>query len=164
MSCRRQLVEECRPAGADPGAERLAAELTGRLARSALFVVAGFAEQLSWTLFRPDRREYGEGLSGDAFLHARGAVVAAGRTACEDVMRDPADFVPYAAGHIRAEGLLSVPDRTVRTHHRRAVGAHHPLLLRVVLEHRGLGRLNAACRSGRGQKMPWPGVRIPCGS
>jgi Protein of unknown function (DUF4240) len=105
-----QLIEECRPTGPDPDAERLAAELADRLAESPLFVVTGFAEQLSWTLYRLDRKEYGEGLSSDAFLYTRCAVVAAGRTAFESALRDPADFVPYATSHIWAESLLYAPD------------------------------------------------------
>jgi hypothetical protein len=107
-----RLIEDCRPTGPDPDAERLTAVLTDRLARSPLFVVTGFAEQLSWTLYRLDRKEHGEGLSGDAFLYTRCAVVAAGRTAFESVMRDPADFVPYATGAIWAENLLYTPDHT----------------------------------------------------
>ncbi|MGW0886286.1 ISL3 family transposase [Streptomyces sp. NPDC002671] len=42
--------------------------------------------------------------------YTRCGVVAAGRTAFESVMRDPADFVPYATGHIWAESLLYTPD------------------------------------------------------
>lgn len=105
-----QLIEECRPTGPDPDAERLAAELSDCLAQSPLFVVTGFAEQLSWTLYRLDRKEHGEGLSGDALLYTRCAVVAAGRAAFESVIRDPADFVPYATDRIWAEGLLYAPD------------------------------------------------------
>lgn len=73
-------------------------------------MVTGFAEQLSWALHRLDRKEYGQGLSGDAFLHTRCAVVAAGHATFESVLRDPAGFVPYAASHIWAESLRYTPD------------------------------------------------------
>ncbi|WP_420714921.1 DUF4240 domain-containing protein [Streptomyces sp. WM6372] len=48
-----QLIEDCRPTEPDPDAELLAATLTERLARSPLSLVIGFAEQLSWALYRP---------------------------------------------------------------------------------------------------------------
>ncbi len=107
-----QLIEDCKPAGVpDPDAEHLAAMLTTRLIAGPLYVVTGFAEQLSWALYRLDRREYGRELSGDAFLYTRAAVVAAGREAYERVLRDPAEFVPYATELMWAESLLYVPDR-----------------------------------------------------
>lgn len=46
-----------------------------------------FAEQLSWALYRLDRREFGERQSGD-----------------------PARFEPYATGLVWAESLLYGPD------------------------------------------------------
>jgi hypothetical protein len=106
-----QLIEECRPTGPDPDAEELATTLTEHLAQSPLSVVTGFAEQLSWTLYRLDRKEHGHGLSGDAFLYTRAAVVAAGRTVFDSVIQDPAAFTPYATNHIWAENLLYTPDR-----------------------------------------------------
>lgn len=105
------LIEDCKPGAPDPDAEHLAATLTARLAAGPLYKVIGFAEYLSWALYRLDRREYGCDLSGDAFLYTRAAVVAAGRDAYEGVLGDPAEFVPYATGLVWAESLLYVPDR-----------------------------------------------------
>lgn len=109
-----QLIEDCRPPTPDPDSERLADALTARLARSPLYRVCGFAEQLSWALYRLDRREYGHDLSGDAFLYTRAGVVAAGRAVFESVLKDPAAFAPYAADLIWAECLLYTPDRAYR--------------------------------------------------
>ncbi|MFE5333285.1 DUF4240 domain-containing protein [Embleya sp. NPDC056575] len=106
-----QLIEDCRPAGPDPDAEILTATLTERLAQSPLPLVIGFAEQLSWALYRLDRKEYGDDLSGDAFLYTRAAVVAAGRTAFDSVLQDPAAFIPYATDLIWAEPLLYASDQ-----------------------------------------------------
>lgn len=106
-----QLIEECRPTGPDPDARRLAATLIARLASGPLFRVTGFAEQLSWALYRLDRKEFGLGMSGDGFLYARAGVVAAGRTEFASVLADPALFARYAAGNDWAEGFLYVPDR-----------------------------------------------------
>ncbi|MFJ8982999.1 DUF4240 domain-containing protein [Streptomyces sp. NPDC102282] len=106
-----QLIEDCRPTEPDPDAEVLAAVLTERLALSPLSLVIGFAEQLSWALYRLDRKEYGYDLSGDAFLYTRAAVVAAGRTAFDGVLQDPAAFTPYVIDLIWAEPLLYTPDR-----------------------------------------------------
>ncbi|GLW70533.1 hypothetical protein Kpho02_28320 [Kitasatospora phosalacinea] len=109
-----QLLEECRPTGADPDAERLAAALEERLAAGPVAAVAGFAERLSAALYRLDRRELGEGLGGDAFLYARAAVVADGRAAYRAVLADPRRFAPYAEGFAWAEPLLYVPDGAYR--------------------------------------------------
>ncbi|MFF1838856.1 DUF4240 domain-containing protein [Streptomyces sp. NPDC058231] len=109
-----QLIEDCRPTEPDPEAERLAATVTERLARSPLSLVIGFAEQLSWALYRLDRKEYGHNLSGDAFLYTRAAVVAAGRTVFDSVLRDPAAFAPYATDLIWAECLLYTPDHAYK--------------------------------------------------
>ncbi|MER5892938.1 DUF4240 domain-containing protein [Streptomyces sp. NPDC001876] len=106
-----QLIEDCRPTEPDPDAEVLAAMLTERLALSPLSLVIGFAEQLSWALYRLDRKAYGYDLSGDAFLYTRAAVVAAGRTAFDSVLQDPAAFTPYVIDLIWAEPLLYAPDR-----------------------------------------------------
>ncbi|MFD4523917.1 DUF4240 domain-containing protein [Streptomyces sp. NPDC058470] len=105
-----QLIEECRPAGPDPDAEQLAVALTEHLAQSPVYVVTGFAEQLSWMLYRLDRKELGQNLSSDAFLYTRSAVVAAGRTTFESVLQDPAAFAPFATDLIWAESLLYAPD------------------------------------------------------
>lgn len=105
-----QLIEACRPAFPDPDGHGLAAALTVRLGEGPVHRVVGFAEQLSWALYRLDRREYGADLSGDGFLCTRAAVVAAGRAEYESVLRDPRRFAPYADGLVRAEQLLYVPD------------------------------------------------------
>ncbi|MCX5397134.1 DUF4240 domain-containing protein [Streptomyces sp. NBC_00102] len=109
-----QLIEACSSVEPDPDAELLSDHLTERLARSALPLVVGFAEQLSWALYRLDREEYGRELSGDAFLYTRAAVVAAGRTAFDRVLEVPAAFTPYAVDLIWAESLLYTPDRAYR--------------------------------------------------
>jgi hypothetical protein len=109
-----QLIEECSPAAPDPEGDQLAAALTTRLASGAVFEVVGFAEQLSWALYRLDRKEYGDGLSGDAFLYTRAAVVAAGRDVYERVLRDPQRFAPFVTGLAWAEALLYVPDHAYR--------------------------------------------------
>jgi len=109
-----QLIEDCTPTEPDPDAELLAATLTERLAQSPLSLVIGFAEQLSWALHRLDRKEYGHNLGGDAVLYTRAAVVAAGLTEFENVLRDPAAFTPYATDLIWAESLLYTPDRAYR--------------------------------------------------
>ncbi|WP_330455636.1 DUF4240 domain-containing protein [Streptomyces sp. NBC_00820] len=106
-----QLIEDCRPAETDPDGELLAVTLTERHAQSPLALVIGFAEQLSWALYRLDRKEYGHNLSDDAFLYTRAAVVAAGRTEFDNVLQDPAAFTPYAIDLIWAEPLLYAPDR-----------------------------------------------------
>lgn len=106
-----QLIDACRPTGPDPDSERLAAALTEHLARSPVFVVTGFAEHLSWALYRLDRKELGLGLSGDSFLYTRCAVVAAGREVFEGVLRDPRTFTPFATDLVRAESLLYAPDQ-----------------------------------------------------
>ncbi|MFI1566395.1 DUF4240 domain-containing protein [Streptomyces sp. NPDC020490] len=109
-----QLIGACAPPMPDPDAEQLAAALTNRLAAGGLAMVIGFAERLSWALYRLDRKKYGHDLSSDAFLYTRAAVVAAGRETYEAVLRDPQRFVPYAADLIWAENLLYVPDEAYR--------------------------------------------------
>ncbi|KKZ75128.1 hypothetical protein VO63_04280 [Streptomyces showdoensis] len=108
-------MEDCRPTEPDPDADLLADTLTERLARSPLSLVIGFAEQLSWALYQLDRTEYGHDLSADAFLYTRAAVVAAGRTEFDEVLRDAAAFTPYATDLVWAESLLSAPDRAYRS-------------------------------------------------
>ena len=105
-----QFIDECRPEGPDPDAEGLAEALVGRLVGEPVSVVVGFAEQLAWALYRLDRKEFGDDLSGDGFLYTRAAVVAEGRDRYEAVLRDPARFVPYATQLVWAEPLLYVPD------------------------------------------------------
>jgi hypothetical protein len=106
-----QHIEDCTPPTPDPDGYRLAAALTARLVHGPASDVVGFAEQLSWVLYRLDRKEYGHDLSGDAFLYTRAAVVAAGREEYEGVLRNPARFVRYADDLVWAEALLYVPDR-----------------------------------------------------
>ncbi|WP_369243646.1 DUF4240 domain-containing protein [Streptomyces sp. R41] len=105
-----QLIDDCTPSTPDPDAEQLAMALTNRLSAGPLATVIGFAEQLSWALYRLDRKEYGHDLSSDSFLYTRAAVVAASREAYEAVLRDPQLFTPYAQDLIWAESLLYVPD------------------------------------------------------
>ncbi|MFE2423675.1 DUF4240 domain-containing protein [Streptomyces hokutonensis] len=107
-----QLIDDCTPPTPDPDAEQLAAALTYRLSAGPLVTVVGFAEQLSWALYRLDRREFGnrKGLSGDGFLYTRAAVVAAGRGTYEATLHDPRLFTPYVEDLIWAERLLYVPD------------------------------------------------------
>jgi hypothetical protein len=108
------LIEQCRPGGPDPDADGLAAALTARLAAGPVSMIAEFAEQLAWALHRLDLQEYGHGLSGDAFLYTRAAVVADGRETYRRVLGDPARFTTYAAGLMWAEPLLYVPDRAYK--------------------------------------------------
>lgn len=105
-----QLIAECSPSTPDPEGDQLAAALTARLANGPVSDVVGFAEQLSWALYRLDRREYGKGLSGDAFLYTRAAVVAAGREVYGSVLRDTERFLVFAQDLVWAESLLYVPD------------------------------------------------------
>jgi hypothetical protein len=105
-----QLIEACSPSIPDPDGCELAAALTAHLKRGPVSEVIGFAEQLSWSLYRLDRKEYGDGLSSDQFLYTRAAVVAAGSEEYESVLRDPQRFMPYANDLIWAEALLYVPD------------------------------------------------------
>ncbi|MEU6005416.1 DUF4240 domain-containing protein [Streptomyces sp. NPDC047453] len=109
-----QLIDDCTPSAPDPDAEQLAAALTDRLSAGTQATVVGFAEQLSWALYRLDRKEYGHDLPGDSFLCTRAAVVAAGRDAYAVVLRDPRLFAPYAEDVVRAESLLHVPDEDYR--------------------------------------------------
>ncbi|GGJ56219.1 hypothetical protein GCM10010121_078510 [Streptomyces brasiliensis] len=45
------LLEEFRPAGPDPDADRLATALTARLTAGPVSLVTGFAEHLAWALY-----------------------------------------------------------------------------------------------------------------
>lgn len=110
-----ELLETCRPSEPDPDADRLAENLIAHLTTGPVSEVVGFAEQLSRLLYQLDRREYGEELSGDAFLYTRAAVLADGREQYYAVLADPVLFVPYAEEYIWAESLLYVPDKAYRT-------------------------------------------------
>lgn len=109
-----QLIDDCTPSTPDPDAEQLATALASRLAAGSPVTVIGFAEQLSWALYRLDRKEYGHDLSSDSFLYTRAAVVAAGRDTYEAVLRNPQLFASYARDLIWAESLLYVPDEAFR--------------------------------------------------
>ncbi|APE26085.1 DUF4240 domain-containing protein [Streptomyces venezuelae] len=109
-----QLIEACTPSVPDPEGDELAAALTARLTNGPVANVVGFAEQLSWALYRLDRKEYGDGLSSDQFLYTRAAVVAAGREEFERVLRSPERFMPYANDLVWAEALLYVPDNAYK--------------------------------------------------
>ncbi|MFC7933997.1 DUF4240 domain-containing protein [Streptomyces cinereoruber] len=109
-----QLIEACSPSVPDPEGDELAAALTARLTNGPVSDVVGFAEQLSWALYRLDRKENGDGLSSDQFLYTRAAVVAAGREEFERVLRDPEQFMPYASDLVWAEALLYVPDNAYK--------------------------------------------------
>ncbi|MFI8252611.1 DUF4240 domain-containing protein [Streptomyces filamentosus] len=109
-----QLIEACSPSVPDPEGDVLAAALTARLSNGPVSGVVGFAEQLSWALYRLDRKENGDGLSSDQFLYTRAAVVAAGREEFERVLRDPEQFMPYASDLVWAEALLYVPDNAYK--------------------------------------------------
>ncbi|MFD7228002.1 DUF4240 domain-containing protein [Streptomyces sp. NPDC059881] len=109
-----QLIEERSPSTPDLEGDQLAAALTARLAIGPVADVVGFAEQLSWALYRLDRQEYGDGLSGDAFLYTRAAVVAAGREEYENVLRDAERFAPFVNDLVWAEALIYVPDNAYK--------------------------------------------------
>ncbi|MER5687521.1 DUF4240 domain-containing protein [Streptomyces sp. NPDC002205] len=112
-----QFIDDCIPPGPDPDAQELAAALTARLSAGPLAAVIGFAEQLSWALYRLDRKEHGCELSSDSFLYTRAAVVAAGRETYEIVLQDPAHFVPYATrSHLGGEPALRA-GQGIRAHH-----------------------------------------------
>ncbi|MFH9656233.1 DUF4240 domain-containing protein [Streptomyces anulatus] len=109
-----QLIEACGSSIPDPEGDELAAALTAHLTNGPVSDVIGFAEQLSWALYRLDRRDYGDDLSSDQFLYTRAAVVAAGREEYVRVLRAPQRFTPYANDLIWAEALLYVPDNAYR--------------------------------------------------
>lgn len=83
--------------------------------------ITGFGERLAEALHRLDQRQFGllpvAGMgrpddpfpqSGDHFLYARCAVVAAGREVYESVFEDPARFSPFTAPTAQGESLLYV--------------------------------------------------------
>ncbi|MGW6912040.1 DUF4240 domain-containing protein [Streptomyces sp. NPDC054940] len=107
-------VEQPRSEGWQTAATVLQDAAPNRLSVGPLATVIGFAEQLSWALYRLDRKEYGHDLSSDSFLYTRAAVVAAGREAYEAVLTDPQLFTPYARDLIWAESLLYAPYKAYR--------------------------------------------------
>ncbi|MGV9453091.1 DUF4240 domain-containing protein [Streptomyces sp. NPDC003635] len=109
-----QLIDDCTACTPDPDAVQLAARLTSRLSAGPLATVIGFAERLSWALYRLDRKEYGHDLSSDIFLYTRAAIVAASRETYAATLRDAQLFAPYARDLIWAESLLYVPDEAYR--------------------------------------------------
>ncbi|MEU1198648.1 DUF4240 domain-containing protein [Streptomyces sp. NPDC005813] len=94
--------------------DELAAALKAHLANGPVHDVVGFAEQLSWALYRLDRKGYGDDLSSDQFRYTRAAVVATDREEYESVLRDPQRFMPYANDLVWAEALLHVPDNAYK--------------------------------------------------
>ncbi|PZT75381.1 MULTISPECIES: DUF4240 domain-containing protein [unclassified Streptomyces] len=98
--------------------------LAKRLSRRPLPEITAFAERHAEALYRLDQEKFGtlpvadmtldDGApfpqSGDSFLYARCAVVAAGRHTWESVFSDPAKFAPYTATTYDGERLLYVPD------------------------------------------------------
>lgn len=109
-----QLIETCSSSIPDPEGDELATALTVHLANGPVSDVVGFAEQLSWALYRLDRKEYGADLSSDQFLYTRAAVVAAGREEYQSILRNPQRFTPYANDLIWAEALLYAPDNAYK--------------------------------------------------
>lgn len=155
-----QVIERCRPAAPDPDGAGLSAGLIRTLVAGPLYAVIGFAEQLSWALYRLDRGQFGlqstgRQLSGDQFLYARAAVVAAGRAEYERVVIDPSRFIPYAAGRVGAESLIHVPDEA----YERISGAVWDRRTRYDFE----SYSNAKGWSGAPVQRPWVGVSAPSG-
>ncbi|THA56027.1 DUF4240 domain-containing protein [Streptomyces sp. A0958] len=99
---------------------RLANELSHR----PLPEIIGFAERHAEALYRLDQEKFGKlpvadmldedgapfPQSGDSFLYARCAVVAAGRGVWESAFSDAAAFAPYTSTEYDGESLLYVPD------------------------------------------------------
>ncbi|MFC8434444.1 DUF4240 domain-containing protein [Streptomyces sp. NPDC057253] len=108
----------------DFGCNQLAVELGARPVAE----IRGFAERLSEALYRLDQEKFGalpvadltsrDGKpfpqSGDSFLYARCAVVAAGQSVWESVFVDVARFAPYTASTCDGESLLYVPDQAYK--------------------------------------------------
>ncbi|WP_329030679.1 DUF4240 domain-containing protein [Streptomyces sp. NBC_01423] len=98
--------------------------LAKRLSRRPLPDITAFAEHHAEALYRLDQEQFGSlpvvGMttetgapfpqSGDSFLYARCAVVAAGREAWESALSDPAEFAPYTSLDYDGERLLYIPD------------------------------------------------------
>ncbi|MET9849286.1 DUF4240 domain-containing protein [Streptomyces ossamyceticus] len=103
------------------GCQRLAAELSRRSVPD----IVCFAERHAEALYRLDQEKFGmlpvagmtgrDGTpfpqSGDGFLYARCAVVAAGQAVWEGVFFDVDKFAPYTSTEFDGEWLLYVPDR-----------------------------------------------------
>lgn len=98
-----------RTAHVRPGAEQLAATLTSQLSAEPPATVNAFAEQLSWALYRLDRKEYGHDLSSDSFLHTRAAIVAAGRETYEATLHDRVFNDVSSAADLARDGTCSEP-------------------------------------------------------
>ncbi|MFJ8720200.1 DUF4240 domain-containing protein [Streptomyces sp. NPDC093269] len=115
------LIDTLHGEASDPGCHRLAQELATRPVPE----IIGFAERLSEALYRLDQEKFGllpvadmtdrDGSpfpqSGDHFLYARCAVVAAGRAVYEAVFFDASKFAPFTDTTYDGEWLLYVPDQ-----------------------------------------------------
>lgn len=98
--------------------------LAKELSRRPLPDIIGFAERHAEALYRLDQEKFGSlpvadmtdakgepfPQSGDSFLYARCAVVAAGRDVWESVFSDAGAFAPYTSTEYDGERLLYVPD------------------------------------------------------
>ncbi|MGI5250845.1 DUF4240 domain-containing protein [Actinacidiphila glaucinigra] len=101
--------------------QRLAEEL----GRRSVPDIIGFAERHAEALYRLDQEKFGSlpvvdltarhgrpfPQSGDGFLYARCAVVAAGQAVWESVFFDIDKFRPYTSTECDGEWLLYVPDK-----------------------------------------------------
>jgi hypothetical protein len=114
------LIDTLHGQASHAGCRRLAQELSHRPVPE----ITGFAERLAEALYRLDQEKFGllpvadmttrDGApfpqSGDCFLYARCAVVAAGRAVYESVFFDESKFAPFTATTYDGEWLLYVPD------------------------------------------------------
>lgn len=146
------LIEELDGKVSQASCERL----VGHLSRRPVPEILGFAEWLAEALYRIDQEKFGllpvvdlttrEGepfpQSGDVFLYARCAVVAAGRAVWESVFFDSAKFAPYTATTYDGEPLLYVSDQA----YERATGR----------EPQGMTRY---CYESYSNPDGWPGLR-----
>ena len=95
--------------------------LTNVLALREVQEITGFGERMAESLYRLDQERFGRlpvanmgspdapfPQSGDHFLYARCAVVAAGRDVYEGVFADPSGFGPFTAPALAGEWLLYV--------------------------------------------------------
>lgn len=99
--------------------------LADELSRRSVPDIIGFAERHAEALYRLDQEKFGMlpvadmtgrtgepfPQSGDGFLYARCAVVAAGQAEWEGVFFDVGKFAPYTATECLGEWLLYVPDQ-----------------------------------------------------
>lgn len=103
-------------AGVDPAIEddEPYQRLEDLLAKGPEERITGFADILARKLYDLDRRYLFDAaeLSDDGFLYARCAVVMAGSDVYDEVLREPAAFLPYTTPEAEhAESVLDVPSR-----------------------------------------------------